>query len=51
MMNKKEYKNPTTQVVGLQHTGMLMTSGSGMDATRSGYGTASTGDNTEQTWD
>jgi len=49
MINKKEYKNPTTQVVGLQHTGMLMTSG--IDATRSGYGTASTGDNTEQTWD
>jgi len=48
-MNKKDYQKPTMQVVQLRHAGMLMTSGVG--ATRSGYGTASTEDGTEDTWD
>ena len=48
-MNKKDYQRPTTKVVKLQHAGMLMTSGVG--AMRSGYGTASTDDGTEETWE
>jgi len=37
------------EVVELQHNGMLMTSG--VEARRSSYGTASTDDGTELTWD
>lgn len=36
-MKRKEYQRPTTQVVKLQHTGMLMTSGgNNVSATMSG---------------
>ena len=49
IMNKKDYQRPTTKVVQLRHAGMLMTSGVG--AMRSGYGTASTDDGTEETWE
>ena len=42
-MKKKSYLEPTMKVVKLQHTQMLMTSG--VEASRSGYGTAN-----EQTW-
>ena len=48
-MKRKDYKKPAMQVVKLQQQGMLMESGVG--ASRSSYGTASTEDNTEQTWD
>ena len=48
-MNKKDYLRPTMKVVQLRHAGMLMTSG--VEATRSGYGTASTNDGTEETWE
>ena len=39
-MNKKDYLKPTTRVVKLQHTGMLMASGEGMQAQRNSYGKA-----------
>ena len=42
-MKKKQYENPAMTVVELQHTQMLMHSG--VDADRSGYGTAN-----EQSW-
>lgn len=42
-MKRKDYRKPTTQVVKLQHHGMLMESGVG--ASRSGYGSANT-----ETW-
>ena len=42
-MNRKDYLKPTMQVVKLQHTQMLMVSG--VEANRSGYGTAN-----EDTW-
>lgn len=46
-MNRKNYLKPTAKVVKLQHTGMLMTSGSnGVSASRKGYGSANT-----DTWD
>ena len=48
-MKTKDYMKPTMQVVKLQHTGMLMTSG--VQSERRGYGTANTNDGTEQTWD
>ena len=36
-MKRKEYESPTTQVVQLQHTGMLMTSGgNNVNATMNG---------------
>lgn len=46
---KKDYQKPTMQVVKLRHAGMLMTSG--VEAMRSGYGTASTYEGTEETWE
>ena len=46
-MKAKDYMKPTTKVVKLQHTGMLMQSGA--KAVRSSYGTAS--GEYEQTWD
>lgn len=49
-MKKKEYESPTTQIVELKHVGMLMTS-NGVGAMRSGYGTASTDEGTEDTWE
>ena len=49
-MNRKDYTRPTMRVVMLRHAGMLMTS-NGVGAMRSGYGTASTEDGTEQTWE
>ena len=39
-MNKKDYLKPTMKVVKLQHTGMLMASGEGMQAQRNSYGLA-----------
>ena len=48
-MKTKDYMKPTMQVVKLQHTGMLMTSG--VQSERRGYRTANTDDGTEQTWD
>ena len=48
-MNRKDYQTPTMKVVQLRHAGMLMTSG--VKAMRSGYGTASTDDGTEETWE
>ena len=48
-MKTKVYQKPTMKVVQLRHAGMLMTSGVG--AMRSGYGTASTDDGTEETWE
>ena len=48
-MKRKDYTKPTMKVVMLRHAGMLMTSGVG--AMRSGYGTASTDDGTEETWE
>lgn len=39
-MNKKDYQKPTMKVVKLQHTGMLMASGEGMQAQRNSYGQA-----------
>jgi hypothetical protein len=48
-MSRKIYQKPTTMVVQFRHAGMLMTSGVG--AMRSGYGTASTDDGTEETWE
>ena len=38
---RKTYEKPTTTVVVMQHTQMLMTSGT--EANRSGYGTANDG--------
>ena len=38
---RKTYEKPTTTVVVMQHTQMLMTSGT--EANRSGYGTANYG--------
>ena len=40
-MKRKDYTAPTTTVVVMQHTQMLMTSGT--EANRSGYGTANYG--------
>lgn len=37
---KKDYQTPETRVVKLQHTGMLMASGEGMQAQRNSYGQA-----------
>ena len=39
-MTRKAYNRPTTQVVKLQHIGMLMLSGDGVVSTRSNYGEA-----------
>ena len=39
-MKRKNYERPTMKVVKLQHHGMLMTSGEGMQAQRSSYGQA-----------
>ena len=49
-MNKKDYQKPTMKIVQLRHAGMLMTS-NGVRAMRSGYGTASTDEGTEDTWE
>ncbi len=49
-MNKKDYLKPTMKVVKLQHQCHIL-SGSGVGAMRSGYGTASTDDGTEETWE
>ena len=43
-MKRKDYQKPTMNVVKLQHTGMLMTSG--VQSMRSGYGEAQ-----EYEWD
>lgn len=44
-MKRTTYTKPTTEVVKLQHTQMLMTSGdSSVGVERSSYGTAITGD-------
>lgn len=48
-MKNRTYDKPTTQVVKLQYTGMLMTSV--LNANRSGYGTASAKDGTDLEWD
>ena len=40
-MKRKDYTAPTTTVVVMQHTQMLMASGT--EANRSGYGTANDG--------
>jgi hypothetical protein len=40
-MKRKDYTAPTTTVVVMQHTQMLMTSGT--EANRSSYGTANDG--------
>ena len=37
MKQKKEYRRPEMLVVKLRHTGMLMTSPNGVDASRSIY--------------
>lgn len=44
-MNKKDYLKPTMKVVKLQQQAHLL-AGSGVEANRSGYGTA-----VESTWD
>ena len=43
---RKTYEKPTTTVVVMQHTQMLMTSGT--EANRSSYGTANDGVNTDE---
>ena len=43
---RKTNEKPTTTVVVMQHTQMLMTSGT--EANRSGYGTANDGVNTDE---
>ena len=49
-MKKKLYEKPTMKVVKLkQRTHLLQASG--VQSMRSGYGTASTGDGTKQTWE
>ena len=47
-MKRRDYQKPTMKVVKLQHQGCIL-SGSGVNAERRGYGTAS-GDY-EQEWD
>ena len=49
-MRKKLYEKPAMRVVELQQQTHLL-AGSGVESSRSGYGTASTGDGTEQTWE
>ena len=49
-MRKKLYEKPTINIVKLQQQTQLLQA-SGVEANRSGYGTASTGDGTEQTWE
>ncbi len=44
-MKTKVYQKPTTKVVKLQHTQMLMVSGEGVGAQRSSYGAANQGFN------
>ena len=51
-MKRKDYTKPTMKVVELRHTGMLMTSGKGVNASRSSYSygrTTDTGD--EDVWE
>ena len=47
-MNKKIYQKPTMNVVMLQHTGMLMASGDSLGASRSSYGSANVGINSNE---
>ena len=49
-MKRKDYRKPTMQVVKLQQQTRLL-AGSGVESMRTGYGTASTDDGTEQEWD
>ena len=49
-MKRKDYEKPTMKIVELQHQSYLLTT-SGVQSERRGYGTASTDDDTEQTWD
>ena len=48
-MKRKTYMTPTMNIVKLQQQSHLL-AGSGVAASRSGYGTASTDDGTEQEW-
>ena len=50
-MNKKDYLKPTMKVVQLQHRSHILAGSEGVRAARSGYGTASTDDGTEETWE
>ena len=51
-MKRKDYQRPTMRVVKLQHKYQMMAgSYTGVSANRSGYGTASTDDGTEDTWE
>ena len=49
-MKKKYYTQPTIKVVKINFHRFLLV-GSGVNASRSGYGTAKTDDDTEQTWE
>ena len=48
-MKKRFYIRPKTKIFELKTRTILMTSG--LTATRKNYGTASTEDDTEQTWE
>ena len=51
-MKRTDYQKPTMRVVKLQHKYQIMTgSYTGVSANRNGYGTASTSDGTEETWE
>lgn len=47
-MKKKEYQKPAMRVVKIQHSGMLMTSGTGVTSNRTNYGTANDGVNSNE---
>lgn len=48
-MKRKDYRKPTMKVVKLQQQTHLLAWS--VDGTRTGYGTTSTNDGTEQTWE
>ena len=49
-METKFYEAPVCEVVEVKMEGLVCQS-NGLNASRSGYGTASEADGTEQTWD
>ena len=51
-MKRKDYNQPSTQVVYLEHQAQLLDGSDYVNnAIRGGYGTASTDDGTVQTWE
>ncbi|WP_288280861.1 hypothetical protein [uncultured Prevotella sp.] len=50
-MKRKTYQKPTMKVVKLEHQCHILFGSDGVGASRCSYGTASTEDGTEETWE